>query len=63
MLIDKQNREHFKNKTRGEINHIVSGHCKTDFCAEKEQAKALHDLREIWTQNTFKLKDIARMKL
>lgn len=62
MLIDNQNREHFKDKTRGQINHIVSGHCKTESCAEVTQAKALHALREIWTPHTFKLKDIAHFK-
>ena len=62
MLLNKAGAEVFKDKTRGQINHIVSGHCKTEACAENKQAEALHDLREQYPINTFKLKDIARMK-
>ena len=62
MLINKNNAEVFRNKTREQINHIVSGHCKTDACAEHKQAEALHGLRESWPSNKFKMQEIAKMK-
>lgn len=62
MLINSKSIEVFHNKTRGQINHIVSGHCKTEACAEHKQAEALRDLREVWIPNKFKLQDIAKIK-
>lgn len=40
--------EMFQGKSRGQINHMVSGHCKSDKCAELHQAAALHDLQEVF---------------
>lgn len=54
-LIDNQGREHFKGKTRSEINYIVGN--------EHAQARALAPLREVHnTQNKFPMEQIARIK-
>lgn len=62
MLINSQNIEVFKNKTRNEINNIVSGHCRSETCAENKQAQALAPCWEVWEASKFKLKDIAHLK-
>lgn len=48
MLLNSNNAEVFRNKTRGEINAMVSSHCKTESCAEKAQVKALAPLKEVF---------------
>lgn len=62
MLINKAGAEVFHGKTRGQINSIVSGHCKTEACAEKAQAHALAPLREVFIPGRFRISDFARMK-
>jgi hypothetical protein len=61
ILVDNKGRIHFNNMTRGEINHAVSKQCKTDACAEAKQAVALHDLKEVFPVNRYKMSAIARL--
>lgn len=66
MLVTSKGHEMFHGKTRGQINTMVSGHCKTEGCALHHQAKILAPLREelITHHNKhqgFKLEDRARL--
>lgn len=54
-LIDNKGREHFKDKTRAQIDHIVGN--------EHAQARALAPLREVMAPaNRYPLEQIARIK-